>query len=165
MTVFSSSPSSPTRLTRSGCARISCCRALARRGHTLTLATLWENEAEQADLQELAGLGIRVLAFPLTRTRKLWNLAAALPTGAPLQARFCWQPELARAIRMAVATTPFAAVHIEHLRGAVYAAALPDGRGSEAAVVALPDGISLPRTFVRAKAVIGWQVRAGGGLC
>lgn len=99
-------------------------RFLAQRGHTLTLATLWETEQERAMLTEFAGLGIEVVAEPLTRNDKLRNLAAALPSGKPLQANFCWQPALAHKLDALLDAHAFDAIHVEHLRGSRYAAHL-----------------------------------------
>ena len=106
-------------------------RFLARRGHDITLATLWENEDERAFLQELRDEeGMRILAHPLGSGRKLLNLAAGAFSRAPIQARFCWHPTLARAVQAAVQENAFDVVHVEHLRGVRYALhlqeAIPD---------------------------------------
>ena len=98
-------------------------RGLSRRGHAVTLATLWENEQERAALAELEREGIRVLSARLTKPRALWNMLRALPTTAPLQSAYCWQPELARILssNFQLPTSKFDVVHVEHLRGARYA--------------------------------------------
>ncbi len=97
-------------------------RSLAQRGHALTLATLWETEAERAALDALAGQGLEVLAAPLTRPRTLLNAAGALASRQPLQARYCWQPALAQRLaeRLQQPGPAFDLVHVEHLRGAEY---------------------------------------------
>ena len=97
-------------------------RALASRGHQVTLATLWQSEEERRALAEWKGLGIALVAFPLTRARSMWNCLRALPGSAPLQARYSWQPELAHTIdRLLVsARPPFDVIHVEHLRGSSY---------------------------------------------
>ena len=95
-------------------------RTLARRGHQVTLATLWENDSEQRDLQELATLGVRIVAHHLSKPRALWNSLAAVPGVTPLQARYCWQPDLAHAITDLIQHDRFDVVHVEHLRGAAY---------------------------------------------
>lgn len=97
-------------------------RSLAQRGHTVSLASLWETETERAALVALAGLGIEVLTAPLTRARTLLNAAGAVAAGQPLQARYCWQPELARSLaeRLNQRGPAFDLVHVEHLRGAEY---------------------------------------------
>jgi polysaccharide biosynthesis protein PslH len=97
-------------------------RSLAQRGHTLTLATLWETDTERAALDALAAQGIEVLAAPLTRARAATNALTAAAAGEPAQARYCWQPALAQALaqRIARAGPAFDLVHVEHLRGAEY---------------------------------------------
>lgn len=94
--------------------------ALARRGHQVTLATLWENDGEQRDLHQLATHGVRIVAHHLGKPRALWNSLAAVPRSTPLQARYCWHPGLAQAIGELVQNESFDAIHVEHLRGAAY---------------------------------------------
>jgi polysaccharide biosynthesis protein PslH len=96
-------------------------KALARRGHTLTLATLIEREEERAALDTINSWGVETIALPLSKLRSLWNCAAALPGSDPLQAHFCWQPALAAQIDQLIASRKFDAVHVEHLRGSRYA--------------------------------------------
>jgi sugar transferase (PEP-CTERM/EpsH1 system associated) len=96
-------------------------RTLARAGHRVTLATLYETEAERDAIKPLQADGIEVIAAPLTRIRKLANLLSALPTSKPLQSSFCWQPVFASLIDQQLDTQKFDVVHVEHLRGARYA--------------------------------------------
>jgi glycosyltransferase involved in cell wall biosynthesis len=96
-------------------------RFLARRGHRLTLAAVWETEEERTQLRDLEAHGIEVLAAALTRADKLRNTLGALPTSRPMQADFCWQPALAQMIGDVLAARRFDVVHVEHLRGARYA--------------------------------------------
>ncbi len=109
-------------------------RALARRGHQVTAAALWEDAAERAALADLHSQGIEIIAHPLSRLRSLWNCLRGLPTSTPLQAVYCWQPALARAVEegirgqgsgardpeAGVSRGPFDVIHVEHLRGARY---------------------------------------------
>lgn len=97
-------------------------RHLAKRGHEILLATLWSNEKEHADLSELAGTGIRILAAPLPPARALWNCLRTIPRPTPLQSVYSWQPELMNRVQHAVetATPRFDLVHVEHLRGVRY---------------------------------------------
>lgn len=96
-------------------------RVLAKRGHQVTLATLWENEAEHQALGELAKeTGVRLLAYPLTRPRILLNLLQTLPTVIPLQARYSWCPKLASALEQEVIEHDYDVVQFEHLRGSAY---------------------------------------------
>lgn len=94
---------------------------LARAGHRVTLAALWETESERDAIQSLQAEGIEVIAAPLSRNRKLLNLLTALPASKPLQSNFCWQPELAAMIDQQLAAKQFDVVHVEHLRGSRYA--------------------------------------------
>jgi sugar transferase (PEP-CTERM/EpsH1 system associated) len=95
-------------------------RTLVRRGHQVTLATLWENDGEQRDLHQLATHGVRIVARHLGKPRALWNSLAAVPSTTPLQARYCWHPGLAQAIDELLQNESFDAIHVEHLRGAAY---------------------------------------------
>lgn len=103
-------------------------RGLLRRGHRVTVATLWATPAERADLAALRAAGAAVIAHRLPRWRSLWNCLRALPTGAPLQAAFCWHPALAREIAARQRGGRHDLLHVEHLRGArlaLAAAAVP----------------------------------------
>ncbi len=100
-------------------------RFLARRGHQVTLATLWEGEAERAALDEIERWGVRVISFPLERLRVAGNLIRAGATGLPMQARYSWDARLDASIQTVLQDEPdFEAVHVEHLRGAVYGSAV-----------------------------------------
>jgi len=105
-------------------------RGLAQRGHSVTLAALWSSESERADLAGLATEGIRVIARRLTRRRSALNCAGTLPTAAPFQAAFCWEPSLAADIDAALARQAFDVVHVEHLRGARYGLEVLARRGA-----------------------------------
>ena len=97
-------------------------RSLAGRGHRITLLTLYTGEAERRTLEQVRPYCHRLEAFPLPRWRSLASCLAALPTRRPLQSAFCWQPDLARraAELAAGGSSAYTAVHVEHLRGAVY---------------------------------------------
>lgn len=110
-------------------------RTLARRGHTVTLATLWQDEQERQELGALAALGIEIIAAPLSKLRSWWNCVQALPFPAPLQAAYCWQPHFARQLRQLVGQRCFDVIHVEHLRGARYGLAL---KGALAATPSAP---------------------------
>lgn len=75
-------------------------------------------------MQQLEAFTFRLIAHQLPRWQSLWNCVLALPTRKPLQAAYCWQPELAQsALRLTNkhAEEPrFDVIHIEHLRGAAY---------------------------------------------
>ena len=95
-------------------------RGLARRGHAVTLATLWSSERERASLARWEAEGVQVMAARLTPWRSATNCVAALPAGTPLQAGFCWEPRLAAQMTAALRTGRYDVVHVEHLRGARY---------------------------------------------
>jgi glycosyltransferase involved in cell wall biosynthesis len=95
-------------------------RALARRGHQVTLVTTWSSAAERDDLDYLAALGIRVEAQRLAVQRTLWNALTAFRSGLPLQALYAWQPTVARALFSLLRDPDLDVVHVEHLRGAQY---------------------------------------------
>jgi polysaccharide biosynthesis protein PslH len=98
-------------------------RGLLKRDHQVTLATLWENDAERQALTEWQKQGVKVLAVELSKPRKLLNLAGALPGSRPLQAQYCWEPRLVERmqehwLKLAKNGEGFETVHVEHLRGA-----------------------------------------------
>ena len=95
---------------------------LVRRGHNLTLATVWQTDWERAQLRNFQDQGVTILASRLTRSRSAANMLQSLFTHRPLQARFCWVPALAQQLRQALqsAAAPFDIVHVEHLRAVEY---------------------------------------------
>lgn len=95
-------------------------RTLARRGHSVTLATVWENDAERSAIDEWASVGVRVIAERLTRARSAINLSRALMQRQPLQSLYSWQPALARRLVLETSISKWDVVHVEHLRGAEY---------------------------------------------
>jgi sugar transferase (PEP-CTERM/EpsH1 system associated) len=100
-------------------------RSLSRRGHTLTVMTLWSGEREYGDYEKLTSEGYAVRSVELPRWRSLWNCVVYLPTRVPLQAVYAWQPKLAKQLREMVfnhnGNAPFDVIHVEHLRGVRYA--------------------------------------------
>jgi glycosyltransferase involved in cell wall biosynthesis len=99
-------------------------RTLNQRGHQVTLLTLVSDASELAGLDQLEKEGLQIKAFGLPRWRSMINSLAAVPTREPLQARFCWQPALAKALLACVkeqkSAQPIDAILIEHLRGVRY---------------------------------------------
>jgi glycosyltransferase involved in cell wall biosynthesis len=113
-------------------------RALAALGHRVMLASVWRSSAEYAAIEAAASNGsCAVLAERLPRARVLWNCVCALPSSDPVQARHSWSPALARRLARAVDETPFDVIHVEHLRGAMYALALA-GRPSRTGARRIP---------------------------
>ena len=99
-------------------------RALVRRGHAVTLATVWASDEERETLRAWEEGGVRVVAARLTKARSAWNCLRALPTRAPLQAVWCWQPDLVSQMTESRPAFDFDVVHVEHLRGAHYGLSL-----------------------------------------
>jgi sugar transferase (PEP-CTERM/EpsH1 system associated) len=99
-------------------------RGLSARGHLVTVVTLWSDERERDDLDELGKICYRLYASPLPTWRSFYNALITLATRKPLQSRYSWQPALAERIGELLdhcnETPPFDVIHIEHLRGAEY---------------------------------------------
>lgn len=96
-------------------------RSLVRRGHHVTVASLWTSDQERTELAVLSGMGATVLAEPMPGVRSLFNSAGALVGSAPLQASYSWNAALMSRIEGALEEQSFDAVHVEHLRGSRYA--------------------------------------------
>lgn len=101
--------------------------ALAARGNAVTVATLTGGPEEEADVRALEAGGVRVVSKRLPRWRSLLNCLLAVPSGAPLQAAYCWQPALLDEIRRLIAEGGFDVVHVEHLRGVRFGLAVLEG--------------------------------------
>ena len=91
-----------------------------KRGHAVTLATVWTSASEENDLAYLRDLGVTVIAEAAPAWRSLVNSLGALPTRVPLQAVYSWRPSLLRAIEAELDARTYDAVHVEHLRGSRY---------------------------------------------
>jgi glycosyltransferase involved in cell wall biosynthesis len=96
-------------------------KALARRGHQLTLATFWENPPEQDFLLSLKDeTGISLLAFHLGKIQSLLGMGRAILQNAPLQSQYSWHPRMAQALKDAITKNHYDIIHVEHLRGSPY---------------------------------------------
>jgi polysaccharide biosynthesis protein PslH len=95
-------------------------RGLSGRGHSVTLLTLISTREEATAITNLNDLGITVEAFPLTKSRAYMNCLRAVTSTIPLQAVYCWHPELANRAAQLCAQETFNAIHVEHLRGIQY---------------------------------------------
>jgi polysaccharide biosynthesis protein PslH len=100
-------------------------RSITRRGHQVTVATLWSNNQEFEDSKQLGAECNAVFSLPLSTSRSYFNCISALPTENPLQSVYCWQPQLAATIRELIIQSNrqdrFDVIHVEHLRGVHYA--------------------------------------------
>jgi sugar transferase (PEP-CTERM/EpsH1 system associated) len=92
-------------------------RGLVARGHKVTLFTLLSTPDEEPAVRELENLGLRVRAYPLSRSRSYLNCLKAIPGTTPLQAVYCDQAAMAQGVLQASRSGSFDAVHVEHLRG------------------------------------------------
>lgn len=99
-------------------------RGLRRRGHHVTVATLWNGEEEWTAVESLVQEGYEVVSRPLGSGRSAWNCLRCLPSRYSVQAAFCWHPDLARSIGRHLTAQTTDVVHVEHLRGSRYALAL-----------------------------------------
>ncbi len=96
-------------------------RALAARGHAITVACPWRGAAEWEDVVRLREAGFQVLTAPLTAARIARNCVHAAVHGLPLQAAYGEVPALHRQLEAHLARPPgYHVVHVEHLRGARY---------------------------------------------
>jgi sugar transferase (PEP-CTERM/EpsH1 system associated) len=93
-------------------------KALAERGHKLTLLALQPPKEDTSGLAALCQWCQRVETIPLPQWRTLWNGVQAIPERIPFQAAYSRSPEMAQLIKQTQATQTFDVVHIEHLRGA-----------------------------------------------
>jgi sugar transferase (PEP-CTERM/EpsH1 system associated) len=105
-------------------------RGLVKRGHNMSVATLWTSQWEFESLSALEQENVSVHALRLPKWQSAINCLKAVPGRVPLQAVYCWQPEmqslLARLVSTGNGRTAFDVVHIEHLRGANYGLWLQD---------------------------------------
>jgi sugar transferase (PEP-CTERM/EpsH1 system associated) len=100
-------------------------RQLSKLGHQVTVATLWTDQQDQADIQDLRQHCHAVEAVHLPPSRTYWNCVQALPQPTPLQAVYCWQPSLLA--RLAPLIGGVDVIHVEHLRGTPFALELKAG--------------------------------------
>jgi glycosyltransferase involved in cell wall biosynthesis len=110
-------------------------RVLADRGHEITLFTIWNNSSEHQDLEDLNSFLTEVHAFPLNRWQSFSNCLKVLPTRDPLQASYCWQPDLIQNLLHLISSQSdgkeFDVIHVEHLRGIRYALELKRSKVSQ----------------------------------
>lgn len=100
--------------------------ALVERGHEVALAALQPPGDEGEALETLRTWCAAVHIVPHTRRQTLLNGLLALPGRLPVQMAYSRSPEFANLAQRLFANSSFDAVHIEHLRGAVLAQAIPD---------------------------------------
>jgi glycosyltransferase involved in cell wall biosynthesis len=89
-------------------------RSLSRKGHEITLATLWSNETERADLDNLGAYCRQIITMKMPTWRSLLNCTIAIASNQPLQSVYSWNPKLVEGLN---GNSPFDVIHVEHLRG------------------------------------------------
>jgi polysaccharide biosynthesis protein PslH len=98
---------------------------LVNQGHKVTVLTLWTGEKERDDIKKLEQVCQKVYAYPLPLSRSLFNSLVTLPSRAPLQYNYCWQPLLRNQLIDLILgennKAAFDVIHVEHLRGVKYA--------------------------------------------
>ena len=99
-------------------------RALAARGHDITLLALQPPSDAGESVEALRKVCAAVHVIPHRRAQTLLNGLAALPGRTPLQAAYSRSADFARKAQEIVAAGAFDAAHVEHLRGALLADAL-----------------------------------------
>jgi polysaccharide biosynthesis protein PslH len=97
-------------------------RHLSALGHDVTVVTIWTNEQERDEVEQLRQHCHAVQAAYLPRWQSLWNCVQALPTQTPMQAVYSWQPALVQQFPEHKWSADI--IHVEHLRGAHYGLAL-----------------------------------------
>lgn len=137
-------------------------RAMADRGHSVTVATLWTETHELEALNSLRNDGIRIASKRMPKWRSLFNCLSALPSRTPLQSVYSWHAGFGREIYRLVSEASgdtYDVIHIEHLRGARYGLSLlerfEDGEGRPPIVWDSVDCISylFEQTAARSSAV------------
>jgi len=109
-------------------------RSLAANGNAVTLLTLWSDAGDLEAIRTLEAEGIQVIACPLKILRSLVNSGLAVFTPDPLQAHYCWQPQLASKLVELITSSglpDYDVVHIEHLRGARFGQHLRARQGKD----------------------------------
>lgn len=102
-------------------------KALARRGHSPTLVAVATSRHELGRIGEIEPFCERTRVVRVPPRRSVWNCGAAIVSGEPLQAVYCWSPVVRRMIGEELGEdtggrrSPFDVLHVEHLRAARYA--------------------------------------------
>jgi polysaccharide biosynthesis protein PslH len=99
-------------------------RALAQRGHAVTLLALQPPGDDGEALPQLRQWCEAIYTIPHSRGQTLINGLMALPGGLPLQAAYSRSPAFAQTAQALLAREQFDVVHLEHLRGALLAESL-----------------------------------------
>lgn len=93
-------------------------RALAQRGHQITLLALHPPGDDASGLANLREWCESVRTVRMPGWRPLWNALRALPASIPFQAAYSRSPQMTQLIRSNLVMERYDIVHLEHLRGA-----------------------------------------------
>jgi sugar transferase (PEP-CTERM/EpsH1 system associated) len=93
-------------------------KALAQRGHQITLLALVPPGEDTSSFDNLRAWCQCIQTVPLPRWRTLYNAMRALPSQTPFQAAYSRSPEMCALIQRTQAEANFDVAHVEHLRGA-----------------------------------------------
>jgi polysaccharide biosynthesis protein PslH len=94
-------------------------KTLAAR-HEITVISPTFNQKEEADARELEEkiAGLKVIAVKSAKTTAIKNSLLALPKGLPMQARYCYNPQLVAVVGDLIRSGQFDLAHVEHFRAA-----------------------------------------------
>ncbi len=93
-------------------------KALAQRGHSISLIYLQPPGDSADDLHSIVDVCAHMESIPLPRRQTLWNGVRAVPTRTPFQAAYGTSPQLNARIRQIISEQSFDVAHVEHLRAA-----------------------------------------------
>ncbi len=102
-------------------------RALAARGHSVSLFAVDDGSADEDDLSAAAEICDRIETVPLTKQRAGWNMLTAVPSSLPLQAAYAWHPKAVSSPRpgsILADLGKFDLIHVEHMRASRYGLAM-----------------------------------------
>lgn len=116
-------------------------RTLAALGHRVTLATVWTNEADLADVESLKPCLQGVIREKVSAGSSIANCIKAIPSGEPFQAHYSWSADFSRRIIAAAKGGAYDVIHVEHLRGVKYGLALENALANGAATPVVWDSV------------------------
>ncbi|MBI2843215.1 MAG: glycosyltransferase [Armatimonadetes bacterium] len=122
--------------------------------HEVTLVALVQSDHDTQAISEMAGICADVRPIRMSKVQSVASCGKRLFTRMPLQAAYTYLPNLVRTVDDLIIKRPFDVVHVEHVRGAHYAAHI----GSLPKVYDSVDCITLLLTqFLRTKKnPFGW---------
>lgn len=92
------------------------------RHHEVTLVSLMQSEHDRRALDEMSKICCNVKPVRMSKIRSVASCGRRLFTRMPLQAAYTYLPNLTHAVDDLIIKQPFDVVHVEHVRGAHYAA-------------------------------------------